>query len=161
MGRRYPTGAPVSSPTCPRPGRHPLEVSNLVGLALVAVVGLIAPNPGAPSSRFPPTLQVVWYGGLLVGAAITAVGLARGPVVGRLIERAGLFALCGMCLGYAAAAVGWAGVHGLGGAALIGSFGVGAGFRVWRIGRDLDHARAWAAYDRACRDDNHHAREET
>lgn len=60
------------------------------------------------TATFPTWSQNLWYGGLFVGALLTAAGIILDTYVGLRVEQAGLFILVGICIGYDMAFLGFA-----------------------------------------------------
>lgn len=63
----------------------------------------------AITASFPAWSQALWYGGLTLGALVTAAGIIAGTFTGMLIEKAGLYVLVGICAGYDVAFLAFAG----------------------------------------------------
>lgn len=60
------------------------------------------------TASFPTWSQNLWYGGLVIGAVIAAVGIIVNTYAGLRIEQAGLLLLTGICIGFDIAFVAFA-----------------------------------------------------
>jgi uncharacterized membrane protein len=82
-------------------GRNWHEVYLLVLTILFAVTGWLTDSKEQIiTATFPAWAQSFWYGGLAAGAVLALVGIALHTLTGLLVERAGLFALAGLCGAY-------------------------------------------------------------
>jgi hypothetical protein len=93
------------------------------------------------TASFPWWSRSLWYFGLTIGAAVTAVGIIMHTFTGLLVEKAGLFILVGICAGYVVAFLAFAGradpVHVISIVALIALYAAINIARARQIHRDI------------------------
>lgn len=127
-----------------RSGRHPHEVAMLVAALALGSAGAVAFDAVATTTA--RALTVPWghvlYAGVALGAAITLTGITFHGVLFALLERAGLMALAGFLLVYAAAVIANSGVRGVAFAVFVGAFSVANLARAAQIGREIREHRA-------------------
>lgn len=121
--------------------RHrPLEIAVLLASLLTGVFGLFSSSSGQTVSsidRILPGYGWVWYAGISLGALVALVSIFMSIPSSLLWERIGLSILATFFIGFAFAAITFAGAPGLRSSLFVLAFGLGALFRARQITQDL------------------------
>jgi hypothetical protein len=123
-------------------GRNWYQLMLMVLTIFWVVTAWVSNNAGqAITASFPVWSQTLWYGGLVVGALVTTIGIVLHNFIGLLVEKSGLLALVGICAGYSVAFLSFAGragiVHVILIVALIALYAGINWARVWQINKEI------------------------
>jgi hypothetical protein len=125
-----------------RSANSPFQILTVVACLISGVAGLFPHEPSGVIDQLTGGGALIWYSGLILGAAVTLGARFFDLPTSLLVERVGLYLLAGLALSYG---VGIYLLIGFERARLSGviimAFGVACTVRSWQIGRDLQRLR--------------------
>jgi hypothetical protein len=118
--------------------RHPFQVWALFAFVVGGVGVLLGPPPNSVDALVHPWLRASWAVVLVSGGLAGLISeTLRDRVLGLLIERAALVAVCGGALAYGVAVLWAARAGGLLAGLLVLSVGLASGTRAWDVTQTL------------------------